>query len=277
MPVPYHYTVPIPGSRYGVDGPSRRQRLLVWLGIALVALNLRPLASSLGPVLTEVRNDLGLSGALAGLITTLPVLCFGLCGVAAPPLAARVGIRRLCMICMFVITAGLGVRALVPSATVFVLASGIALAGAGVANVLIPALVKVYFPQQIGLVTGVYTTLLQLATAVAAAVSAPLAKTDGGWQSALGMWALVSLVAALPWLGLLGDTTPSRQAGRAVTARRLVRNKTAWLLTGFFAVQSANGYAQLGWLPTILRDAGVDETTAGLTSRWCRPWAWWCP
>lgn len=233
------------------------------LGIALVALNLRPLVSSVGPVLIELRDDLGMSSTLAALVTTLPMVCFGLFGAAAPPLAARIGIRRLAFAAMLIVTAGLTARALTSSVAVFVVASTLALAGVGVANVVIPALVKVQFPRQVGLVTGVYTTLLQLSTATAAAASVPVEQAFGDWRPSLGMWAAVSLVAALPWIGLIRQRVPLRQQSHTVTARRLLRSRTAWLLTLFFAVQSANGYAQLGWLPVILRDAGVAKDTAG--------------
>lgn len=242
---------------------ARRERLLLWLGICLVALNLRPLVSGLGPVLTQVRDDLHLSGTLTGVITTLPVLCFGVFGSLAPPMAARVGIRRLTLVAVLALAAGLGVRVVSGSGLVFVLASTLALAGIGVANVLIPTLVKLHFPRQIGLVTGVYTTLLQLSTAIAAAASVPMSDALGGWREGLGVWALLAVVAALPWFGLLRERFALRQVAHQVTWRGLSRSTTAWLLAVFFGIQSANAYAQLGWLPALFADAGVSARNAG--------------
>ncbi|HEX6444497.1 MAG TPA: MFS transporter [Streptosporangiales bacterium] len=247
-------------SRLGHVG---RERLLLWLGICLVALNLRPLVSGLGPVLTQVRADLHLSGALAGVITTLPVVCFGVFGSLAPPIAARVGIRRLTLVAMLAVAVGLVVRVVSGSGLVFVLGSTLALAAIGFANVLIPTLVKLHFPRQIGLVTGVYTTLLQLSTAIAAAVSVPMSAALGGWREGLGVWALVAVVAAVPWLGLLRERVALRPAVHRVTWRGLSHSPTAWLLAVFFGIQSANAYAQLGWLPALFTDAGVSKTGAG--------------
>lgn len=241
----------------------RLERLLLWTGICLVALNLRPLVSGLGPVLTQVRHDLQLSGALAGVITTLPVLCFGVFGAVAPPIAVRVGIRRLTLLAMLAVAAGLGVRVTAGSGLVFLLASTLALAGVGIANVLIPTLVKLHFPRQIGLVTGVYTTLMQLSTAVAAAASVPMSDALGGWRQGLGVWALAALVAAVPWLGLLRERVTLRQAAHQVTWRGLSRSPTAWLLAAFFGIQSANAFTQLGWLPALFADAGVSTVDAG--------------
>lgn len=214
-------------------------------------------------MLTEIRADLALTGTVAGLVTTLPLICFGVCGLAAPPLAARVGLRRSALLAMLAVTAGLAVRVLTDSTVVFVAATTVALAGSGVANVLCPALVKLHFPDRISLVIGVYSTLMQLSTALAAATSVPIAAAFGGWRAALGIWALMGLIAALPWLGLLRERAPVRHREHAVTARRLARSRTAWCLTLFFGLQSANGYAQLGWLPAILRDAGIDQAAAG--------------
>lgn len=242
---------------------ARRERLLLWVGICLVALNLRPLVSGLGPVLTQVRDDLHLSGTLAGVVTTLPVLCFGVFGSLTPPIASRVGIRRLTLLAMAAAAVGLGVRVLAGSGLLFVVASTLALAGIGIANVLIPTLVKLHFPRQIGLVTGIYTTLLQLSTAIAAATAVPLSHALGGWRGSLGVWALAAVVAVVPWFGLLRERVTLRQATHHVTWRGLSRSPTAWLLAVFFGIQSANAYAQLGWLPAIFAAAGVSTADAG--------------
>lgn len=233
------------------------------MGVALVGLNLRPVVSSLGPVLAEVRADLGLSGTVAGLVTTLPLFCFGIGGICAPPLAARLGVHKLAMVAMTALTCGLAARALGGSATLFVLASTVALLGSGAANVALPTLVKLHFPHQIGLGIGIYSMLMQISTAGAAAVSVPVAHTFGGWRDSLGIWAVTGALAVLPWFGMLAEPAKLKQKAHRVTAWQLTRSRTAWLLTAYFALQSANGYAQLGWLPAILHDAGVGAAEAG--------------
>ncbi|MGH3096870.1 MAG: CynX/NimT family MFS transporter [Streptosporangiales bacterium] len=243
---------------------SRWRQVLLLAGIALVAANLRPIIGSLGPVLGQVRDTLQLSGTLAGLLTTLPVLCFAACGAAAPTLAARVGSHRLTAAAMTALAAGLAVRATTGSTTVFLLASLVALAGVGFANVLTPALVKQHFPHRLRQVTGIYATTMQVGMMTSSAVSVPLAHAFGDWRESLGIWAILAVLATLPWLGLLRTTRLTYQAGNRVTGRQLIRSRTAWALAVFFGIQSGQAYALFGWLPAILGDAGVSSGRAGV-------------
>lgn len=252
------------GTEHPEEHYSRWRQVLLLAGIALVAANLRPIIGSLGPVLGEVRDTLQLSGTLAGLLTTLPVLCFAVCGAVAPALAARLGSHRLTVAAMVALATGLVVRAVTGSSTVFLLASLVALAGVGFANVLTPALVKEHFPRRLRQVTGIYATTMQLGMTASSAVSVPLAHAFGDWRESLGIWAILAVLATLPWLGLLRTTRLSHQAGNRVTARQLARSKTAWALAVFFGIQSGQAYALFGWMPAILVDAGVSSGRAGL-------------
>nr|MBA3488819.1 MFS transporter [Longispora sp. (in: high G+C Gram-positive bacteria)] len=143
--------------RFAIEGTG-----LVFLGIVLIALNLRPAITSLGALLDEVQEGLHLSGAITGLVTSLPVICFAVFGFLTPRLARRFGPHRVLSISVVLLAVGLLARALTDSAIVFFSTSALALAGIACANVLLPSLVKQHFPHRIGLVTGVYTMTLML-------------------------------------------------------------------------------------------------------------------
>src|SRR5690348_16820600 len=64
---------------------------VVVVAIGLTAFNLRPAVTSVGPLLAEVRAGLGMSGAVAGLLTAFPALCFVVFGTFAPQLVRRLG------------------------------------------------------------------------------------------------------------------------------------------------------------------------------------------
>lgn len=243
---------------------ARAQRALVWAGLLLLALSLRPVVTSVGPVLADVRRDLGMSGAVASLLTTLPVLCFAGFAALTPIVVHGAGLHRTSLLAVGAITGGLVLRAAGGSEVLFLLGSVIALAGAGAGNVLAPALVKRHFPDRVSLVTGVYSMLLQASTAAGAAVSVPLEHGLGGWRQGLGSWALLSAVAMLPWLGLLAREPRLAGAPGRVGARALLRSRTAWMLALFFGAQSAQAYAMFGWLPDILTSAGVGKAEAGV-------------
>ncbi|MCL8016037.1 CynX/NimT family MFS transporter [Streptomyces sp. AS02] len=257
--------------------PSTRAwtaRLLV-VGIVLAALNLRPAITSLGALLEEVRDGLGMSGSLAGVLTSVPPLCFAVFGVMAPRLARRFGPGAVVCAGMAAITAGLLLRPYAGSTPGFLAASALALMGIAVSNVLMPVIVKHWFPDRVGSMTGLYSMALALGTATAAAVTVPMTETLGGsWQTGLAVWAGLAAAAVLPWIPFVrrrgaGSAEPS--AARPEHARveppvalRVTRSRTAWALAVFFGLQATAAYITMGWMPQIFRDAGVPASTAGL-------------
>ncbi|MEU6671090.1 CynX/NimT family MFS transporter [Streptomyces sp. NPDC046727] len=246
---------------------------LVVVGIVLSALNLRPAITSLGALLEEVRDGLGMSGSVAGLLTSVPPLCFAVFGVTAPRLARRFGPAAVVCAGMAAITAGLLIRPFVGNTAGFLAASALALMGIAVSNVLMPVIVKRWFPDRVGSMTGLYSMALALGTSLAAAVTVPLTDAMGGsWQSGLAVWAAVAAAAVLPWLPLVRDrgtaTGPSREPARGAAEQhaplRITRSRTAWALAVFFGLQATAAYITMGWMPQIFRDAGVPAGTAGV-------------
>lgn len=188
-------------------------RLLV-LGIVLSALNLRPAITSLGALLEEVRDGLGMSGSVAGLLTSVPPLCFAVFGVMAPRLARRFGAGAVVCAGMAAIATGLAIRPYAGGTAGFLAASALALMGIAVSNVLMPVIVKHWFPDRVGSMTGLYSMALALGTALAAAVTVPLTDTLGGsWQSGLALWAGLAVAAVLPWLPFVRGRAAAPWAG----------------------------------------------------------------
>ncbi|MET8906271.1 MFS transporter [Micromonospora sp. NPDC004551] len=236
----------------------------------LVALNLRAAVTSLGALLDEIRDGLGLSGAMAGLVTTLPTIAFAGLGALTPWLVRRWPAARVLVVAMLALTVGQVLRVVTGSAAVFVLTSALALAGIAVANILLPMLVKQHFPHRTGLVTGAYTMALTVGTTVAAASAVPIAHAFGSWRAGLGAWAGLAALAVLPWVPLALRTRAARRtATPAVAAARPARVQPArtrlgWAMAVYFGAQSLSGYAIMGWLAQLFRDAGYAPEAAGL-------------
>ncbi|MFJ4502533.1 CynX/NimT family MFS transporter [Streptomyces sp. NPDC088864] len=267
-PAATRHDVPAPRT-----GPSPWTLRLVALGLVLTAVNLRPAITSLGALLEEVRDGLHMSGSVAGVLTSVPPLCFAVFGVMAPRLARRFGPGAVVCAGMAAITAGLIIRPLVGGTAGFLAASALALMGIAVSNVLMPVIVKRWFPDRIGSMTGLYSMALALGTSLAAAVTVPLTDAmGGGWKAGLGIWAVLAAAAILPWLPLVRDraTTHDTPAGDRTGARpqaaalRITRSRTAWALACFFGLQATAAYITMGWMPQIFRDAGVSAGTAGV-------------
>ncbi|MDN5859249.1 MAG: MFS transporter [Pseudonocardia sp.] len=230
--------------------------------IVLVALNLRPSVVGVGPVLAEVVADEALSATAAGVLTALPVLCFGVLAPVAPRLARRLGIERSLLVAMLVLVVGCAVRALPGAVALF---GGTVLIGAAIAsgNVLMPALVKRDFAHRTGMMTAAYSTSIALGGALGAAATVPLAHGLGlGWRAALGTWGLWALAAALCWLPQLRRV--ARPNGPGPHATGLYRSAVAWQVTAFMGLQSLGFYATTSWLPAVFVDRGFPAVTAGV-------------
>lgn len=262
------------------SGPAPwRGRGVVLLGVLLVALNLRIAVASVSPILDLVRADVTLSATQAGLLGTIPVVSFAVFGSLTPVLARRIGLEPLLVAAMVLSAVGEVVRSSTSTATGFLGWTLIALAGMGMGNVLLPPLVKRYFPDRIGPVTAAYSVTMTFSTAVPALLAVPVAERVG-WRTSLSLWAVVGVLAAVPWLVVVIRSAVARAelssllrrapaSTPALTSRhrsggRVWRSPLAWGMAITFAMNSLDSYAMFAWLPQILIDGGTSPHAAGI-------------
>ncbi|MUG88535.1 MFS transporter [Paenibacillus timonensis] len=272
----------------------RERGASVWLlvtAVLLTAAALRSPITGVGAIIGEIEAATGLSHTLSGMLTTLPLIAFAVFALAAPGLSAKFGIERTLFFSMILMTGGILVRSL-PSVTA--LFAGTALIGIAIAigNVLLPGLIKRDFPQQVGLMTSLFTTCLTFWAAISSGISVPLSQGPLGWRGALTIWVALTAVSALVWLPLLprldkasgrnGQTTganhsrisevgvatdpasrPSTQGEATGTRFRIWRSPVAWLVTMFMGFQSILFYVSISWLPDILQERGMSAEQAG--------------
>ncbi len=277
--------------------------LLLGAILALTAVNLRAAVTSVGPVLRELQLDLGISDTLAGVLTTLPLVSFGIIGLLAARIGRRLGTEPALVLAMLAIVAGLAIRAAAPTIGWLLVTTFIALAGIAVANVLVPVAVKAWFPDSVGRATGLYSMAISAGVALPAGLTVPVAEALGSWRFGLAVWAVPALLALGPWAVLAvirrrdarasapvgggpdvvtgavaasasgattststtSTSTPSASTPTASTPVVPVHRRVkAWGLTVFFGLQSLEAYTAMGWLPAILQDAGLSPTRAGV-------------
>ncbi len=242
-------------------------RVLVASALLLVAWNLRAAIVALSPLLPEIRRSLDLSSPLAGLLTTLPLLCFGVFAFLAPAAGRRLGAERMLVAVLGAITGGVALRLLPGDLALY---AGTTLAGAGIAvgNVTLPAAVRRDFPDRIALMTGLAATGVVGGAAVAAGASVPLQDALGiGWRPSLALWAIPAAVAlaVLVPAARSAPPRPPRKPVRGGKARpgRLWLDPVAIVVTGFMGLQSLDFYATVAWLPTIFQAKGLSAGQAG--------------
>ncbi|TFV67287.1 UNVERIFIED_ORG: MFS transporter [Bacillus sp. AZ43] len=245
--------------------PSRRRGLaLIAVAIVLTALNLRTAVTSVGPVLEEIERGLSISSGLAGVITTMPVLCFALIGFTGPALSARYRDAHVLAGALVAMAGGLALRSAADGFPLFLAGTALAMVGGALGNVLLPSLVKRHFPTRTGPLVGAYSTAMGLGATLGAVGSQPLADATGSWRWALVVWGVPALLAAAVWLAVPAAPGVSRQSHTAVRMRSLLHSPTAMALTVFFGVQALQAYVVIGWSAQYLRDSGLSAATAGL-------------
>ncbi|MGY1650636.1 MFS transporter [Geodermatophilus sp. SYSU D01119] len=239
---------------------------LLLAAVLLTALNLRAAIAAVGPVLDDVRADTGLSAAAAGLLTTLPVLCFALLAPASAAAGRRLGAGRAVLGSLLLLAVAQALRVL-DGPPVLLVGTFVAGAAMTVGNVLLPAVVKAGFGRRAGTVTGLYTAALVAGAAAGAALTAPLAAVLG-WRGALAAEGVLALVAAGVWARAARGadaTAPAPAAPRGLAP--VWRSPVAWAVTAVQALHSTLYFSLTAWLPTLLADrAGTDAATGSLAA-----------
>lgn len=257
---------------------SEHRRLPLWagrvaalLGIVLVAFTLRQAVAAISPILGDIRVDIPISNIGVGLLGTLPPILLAASGFIAPRVARGIGLDGGIVLALLLMTLGHLVRAFAPGFAVLLVGSVVALAGTGIGNVLLPPIVRRYFPDRVALLTALYVCIVGVSTAVPAALAAPVAEQIG-WRFSLGIWSVTSVVALVPWLVIIARERRQRlsdavaiESPPPALVTRLWRSRVALSITVVFSTSTICTYAGFAFLPEILGDiAGSTPTEAGV-------------
>lgn len=262
--------------------------IILIVGIIFIAANLRAPLTSVGPLVSLIRNNLNISNTLAGMITTLPLFAFAIFSPFSPMLARKFGIRSVLFLSVIFLTIGICLRSTLGGVGLF---AGTAILGLAISvcNVLIPSLIKQDFPEQIGVLTGVYSVSMNTFGAIASGISIPIAARLN-WSGSLAIWGILSSIAILLWIPQLKkrnkessiiqeiesidiqagtfsthgkiDKTPITH-GQGDNEINLWKSFLAWQVTIFMGLQSLVFYSMVAWLPAILIQKGMNSSKAG--------------
>ena len=242
---------------------KQKMNYLLLLGIIMIATNLRAPITSVGPLVGTITNSLNLTGAQAGLITTLPLIAFAMISPIAPKLARKFGTETTILGALILIILGLSIRYLPSISTLFL---GTAILGCGIAigNVLIPSIVKQEFQNQSGLVTGIYSVSMNLTGAIASGVSIPLIEKLGWtWNQAFSLWIILAALALLAWLPQLKNKKATPEVNVVDTNNSIWHSSLAWSVSLFMGIQSFIFYVLVAWLPEMLISQGIPSSKSG--------------
>lgn len=243
---------------------SRHGYFLLLVGILFIAINLRPSLAAVGPLINHIGEATGLSNSMLGLLTTLPLIGFGVVSTLTPLFTRRFGIEGTLLGAMLMLVIGIGIRSL---GGIFMLYFGTLLLGIAIAfgNVLLPGLTKRNFSSNSGFITSLYSSIMAVGASLAAGISVPLADNYGlGWRVSLGVWAILALIAFFVWLPQLSSLKKSEEKRSFLKAMKsLGQSRLAWKIALFMGLQSLTFYVVLAWLPAILQSRGYDAEYSG--------------
>ena len=194
---------------------ARSGSLLLLVTLVIVAFNQRVPITNIPPIIENIAQDLSLTSAQAGLLTSIPVLCFALMTPFASMIIGRVGTHKAIYVALALVLTGQIVR---PTGYFAVALVGTVMIGCGIAvgNVSIPLIIARDFRKHSAAVTGAYSASMNSMSAVATLVSVPMASA-WGWRWATVSWGLLAIVAAIMWrranTGAQATAGDSRVAG----------------------------------------------------------------
>ncbi|WP_088967600.1 cyanate transporter [Vogesella sp. LIG4] len=247
-------------SRSGSISHSRVPLTEALLLLALIALNLRPFLTSVGPVLELLRADTGLGYRAASVLTALPFVLMGVLAFAGARLAGGIGERRTIAVALLLLAAGCAARWWVQGGSGLIASAGLAGAGVAAIQALMPGVAKRLLPQHVGLAMGVYSAALVGGGALGA-MGSPWLAQQGGWRLALAAWLLPALLALLLWLHR-AEQAPQQHNYWQGSLLPFARNRRAWLLALYFGFTNSGYSSLVAWLPSFYREAGLPTQTA---------------
>jgi len=240
---------------------KQKKLTLLAIAIVLVSCNLRAPFTGVGYMVGLIQEDLGLSGSGAGMLTTIPLLAFAAVSPFVGTLCKKFGAGHVLLMSMLVLIAGIVIRNFGGGMGLYI---GTAVVGIGIAvgNVLPPAIIKVYFPEKLGLMTGLYSTCLSVGASIASGISVPIAVAFG-WKAALSVWLLLSVPTFLICLPNK-DIQIADEGSSSGSSSHIYRSPLTWWITLYMGVQSLVFYGFAAWMASIIQAKGFDSATAGL-------------
>jgi MFS transporter, CP family, cyanate transporter len=235
-------------------------RLALLAALFLGALALRPQLVGVGPLVPDIGDDLDVSHAVAGLLGTIPVLCMGVFAPPAAYLSGRLGTRAAIGACLAGIAAFGLARAAAPDAPLILALTLPIGMGMGLAGALMPVAVKEHFAHRPAFASGIYTTGIQVGSALSSALAVPIAAAWGGWRAALVAFSACTVLIFAGWMLL---TPPEREHRPTAPPRLPWGRRLVWGLVLVFALQSLVYYGLVAWLPDSFQERGWSDGAAG--------------
>jgi CP family cyanate transporter-like MFS transporter len=237
----------------------KRENNLLLVALVLAGLNMRPLMTSVSPLLGQLRQGIGLSPLAASLLPAVPMMMMGAIALISAPLMQRFAVRRLLLGGLLLLLLALVSRLFVTDGRWLVLTAVPGGAGIGIVQMAMPGLIRQRFGNRSAGVTGLWAAALMGGGGIGAAIS-PWLSAQAGWQGALSSWAVPVVLAILPWLFI---TTAPAARTEAAAMTSLWRKTRAWTLALSFGLVNGGYAICVAWLPDFYHQLGWSAQAGG--------------
>lgn len=251
---------------------GRSTLILAMTGIVLFALGIRTGVAAVSPLSTRIDLDVPLEGLTLGILGTIPPVAYAVSAALSPWFARKVGLEGAVILVGLLGALAHVWRGISPTYVSLFVATIVLMLAAGVGNVILPGLVKLYAPDRIGPLTAAYGTAMAFSSAAPTVLGVWLAD-ELGWRWSLAAWAVISVVGIIPWLFLWPRAKAKGMQEAVITATlpivtapvSLFRSPTALSIMAIFTVSGAMAYSWFAVLPPALMElSGVSASSAAL-------------
>ena len=237
---------------------------IVFIAIFLVSLNLRPAVTSIGPLLSTIGDDLGVSSTQMSLLTSIPVFCMGLFAPLAVPFQKIFGYRNAVNVLVLFIGIATFARILFASYAGLIITSFIAGFAIAIISPMINAFIKERFGAKIAPVIGLYSFAMGAGATISAGFTGVFYEMFGNnWPNALAIWGVLAIVAIVAWTMATGDVSIAKEQQVIIEARNPWKSKTAWIIMLYFGLQTSLFFSLTTWFPSMALEQGMTLLTAG--------------
>ncbi|WEG14516.1 MFS transporter [Pullulanibacillus sp. KACC 23026] len=241
-----------------------KKQVLLIIALFIASLNLRPAINSVSPLMGNINGEIGMSAAVASLLTSIPVICMGVFSPIAIKVSGKWGVERIIGWSLMIIGIGTVLRLWTHSTPLLLITSLIAGIGIAMIGPLLSGFIKLHFPKHVPSMLSVYTVALTLGAAASSSFSIPLQKSFHSWQASLAFWATIAFLAAIIWWLFvnLQVKQPDHKDSESMKVKLPWGERKAWLITLSFGLMAILFYSYTAWLPQIIQGMGYSKSYA---------------
>ena len=247
---------------------KKSNSILIILGVIFLSLILRTPITSVGAIVGPLKSILDINNTVAGFITTIPLIAFAIFSPIVAKLSNKAGLEKTLLLAAVIISIGLGLRFYI-NTYVFFITTFIIGVGITIGNVLLPGLVKKYYPKKLGLMTGFYAVVMNVGAAVAAGISYPILSSNIGGEKfstglAVNIWIIIAIINIFVYTAMSKNSSVSEIKDEHEKVHGYFKYSKMWTIMLSMGLQSALFYCSVSWFAEIMISKDFSPETAGL-------------